>query len=126
MDGSKASTVVSDLGDLGGLVIDFQSSRLYWTEWNTMKIQSSSLDGSKVVTLAHALKDRPFGIALIHERLFWSLPFANALQSSNTDGSEIRTVYNGTTGIRYLSVTGFILETEQSLVTGTIVPAYVF
>ena len=84
-DGSELSIFVANLACSSGLMIDYDSSRIYWTDCKAKKIQSSDLGGSGIVTVAE-LPSGPYGLALAHQRLFWSLPDVYALQSGNKDG----------------------------------------
>lgn len=45
LDASRPSVIVTDMGRANGLTIDFKDSRLYWTDIDNMRIESSDLNG---------------------------------------------------------------------------------
>ena len=95
MDGTNPGTFVSGVGRVHGLVVDFESSRLYWAEKFAKKIQSCSLDGGEVLTVAE-VSSQPLGIAFVDQMLFWSLEEEGKVESMEKGGGEVRSVYNGT------------------------------
>ena len=103
MDGFSPSKIVTGLKDPRGIVTDFKTSRLYWAERGTKRIQSSSLEGSNVRTILQNLAS-PIGIAVIGGNIFWGNSDDNTLQSSAGQGTKIHTHHTDTSGIRYLTV----------------------
>ena len=81
------------------VLIDATSSRLYWVDEGTEKIQSSNLDGTEIsdlVTGIHA----PFGINLdvTGGKMYWTSGTTveqgnDKVQRSNLDGSEVETLF---------------------------------
>ena len=104
MDGSNAAEIVSGLQYPAGIAIDFDSSRLFWADYNTGIIQSSNLDGTDVQLVVQLSGGTlPWGIAITGDRLFWGTYIPNSLQSSDKSGQDIMTLYNGTYTIRHLT-----------------------
>ena len=68
------------------------TSKLYWTDWGTDKIQRADLDGSNVEDLvSDAGLDGPDGLALDVSggKLYWADSGTNKIQRANLDGSGI-------------------------------------
>ena len=100
MDASGPSNIVTQLQNPGGIVIDFQVARLYWTDLS--KIQSSNFDGGDVLTIVENL-ELPVGIALVGDKIFWGS--ANGqLKSRTKEGTDIRSLHNETSSIVHLTV----------------------
>ena len=68
MDGVNPKSLVSGFRAATGIQIDFEMRRLYWSDFGNMRILSSNLDGSGIVTI-HQLAQNPLGIALVDARL---------------------------------------------------------
>ena len=117
-DGSSPSEFIPNLKCSSGITIDFDSSKLYWADCGAKKIQSCSLYGGEVATVAE-LSSGPFGIALHKHELFWSLPDTSTLQRRNKDGGDIISVYNGTARIRHLVAPDWALPTKRINPCGT-------
>lgn len=45
LDASQLSVIVTDMGRANGLTIDFKDTRLYWTDIDNFRIESSDLEG---------------------------------------------------------------------------------
>ena len=110
--GEDPTTFVSGLQFPMGIVIDFQSSKLYWTDHHSMKIQSSDRNGLNVVTV-QKLSRQPFGIAVLDGNLYWSLSdkasglVVQTLSLATGQTSVVRSVtYSETTGIGQLTAAG--------------------
>lgn len=103
MDGSSPVRLVTALGEPCGIVIDFQSLRLYWADLVTQKIQSSNLVGGNIVTLVE-LQFHPYGIALLNDKLYWGYYMSTMVQSCSKSGTGISTVYNVTAFTWHLTV----------------------
>ena len=68
------------------------TSKLYWTDWGTDKIQRADLDGSNVEDLvSDAGLDGPDGLSLdlAGGKLYWADSGTNKIQRANLDGSGI-------------------------------------
>ena len=108
MDGSNSVQIVGPNARLvypGGILVDRESSSIFWTDHDTNRIQSSGWDGQNVRTLVQLEKDTgPWGIGLHNGRIYWGNWKAKSLQSSDLSGQDIRTVYGGSFGIWKLTV----------------------
>ena len=114
MDGSSESTFVAGVGRVHGLVVDFESSRLYWAEKFAWKIQSCSLaDGGKIVDVA-AASGQPWGIAVVGQMVYWSLEEEGKVESMGKDGSDVLTVYNGTQDFHHLASPDVVLPVNRT------------
>ncbi|XP_014680723.1 PREDICTED: low-density lipoprotein receptor-related protein 2-like [Priapulus caudatus] len=84
MDGSNRITLFSSsLGHPNSLTLDSAISRLYWTETQLQKVETSRLDGTDrrevdVTSVAH-----PFSIAVFQDKLYWSDWMMWTLMSAN-------------------------------------------
>ena len=103
MDGSGQYQIVTGLKYPCGIVIDFQMSRMYWTDCLLQKIQSIKINGGDVDTIVEGLPG-PRGIALIGENMFFGNLYNNALQSITIEGTNNRTHHTDSHGIWYLTV----------------------
>ena len=79
------------------------TSKLYWTDWGTDKIQRANLDGSGVEDLVSgAGLDGPDGLALdmAGGKMYWTDAGANKIQRANLNGSNVEDLVTGL-GIPY-------------------------
>ena len=107
MDGSNVVEIHSGLSWASGIAIDFESLRLFWTDWDRDQVRTSNLDGTDAQPFVQLERDQiPWGIAITSDRVFWGKGFADSesLQSSDKTGQDIKTLYNGTHAIRALTV----------------------
>lgn len=129
MDGSNPIIIVRGRDEPCGIVIDFQSSRLYWADQVGKKIQSSNLDGSGLSTLIQGLPNGPFGMAVVGNRLFWGHYYSSVVKSSAMTGLDAKVMYNGTVNTRHFVATNWDLpmnrtnDCEQSACSGVCVLA---
>ena len=105
MDGSDLVEIVPGLNHPVGIVVDYDSRRLFWTEFAKHTIHSSNFHGTDV-RLVVQLKDKagPHGIAIHKKRLFWGNHLSHSLQSSDKAGQHVRTLYNGKKAVYQLIV----------------------
>ena len=77
-----------------------ETTKLYWTDFNKRKVQSSNLDGSVVRDLVTAGLVGPFGIALdmFAGKMYWTDVGTDKIQRSNLDGSSVEDLV--TTGLQ--------------------------
>ena len=106
MDGSNAVEIVSGLREPIGIAIDYDASRLFWTEFIGNKICSSNLDGADVRTIV-TLQTYvgPWGIAVHNNRVYWGNSNGRSLQSSTKLGQNVRTVLKESSYIKHLTTT---------------------
>ena len=73
--------------------------KMYWTDWETAKIQRANLDGSQVEDLVTTGLEEPSGLALDvdEKKLYWVDAGTLKLQRANLDGSQIEDLV--TTGL---------------------------
>ena len=72
---------------------------MYWTDWNTDKIQRATFNGMHVTDLIVELP-YPIGIALDVEggHIYWTDFRVNIIQRANLDGSNVQTLFTGLSG----------------------------
>ena len=104
MDGSNARRIISDLDLPCGIVIDFESSRLYWADDRGKRIESSDMEGGGRHVVLSSLPKGPFGLALAYGRLYWGYYSSQEVQSSTKDGRDIRIEYNGSANVRHFAM----------------------
>ena len=112
MDGNDIVELVSDLGWPRGITVDYESSTLFWVDWSRGKVQSSSLDGGVISTLAST--ERPWGIAVDENRVYFStspLGQRSALKRCAKTGGEVKTLYKAGA---YGSIQHLTLMTSKS------------
>ena len=103
MDGSRPTTLQTDLYLPRGLTIDFAARRLYWTEYMKHRIQTSDMEGQDIRTAVQLpLGTGPQGLALSSDRIYWGQVGDNKLQSSTTYGQDIQTLYTETSDVRHV------------------------
>ena len=90
MDGSNVTEVVTGLVDPNELVIDFEASRLYWSEYYALR--SSYLNGTDIRTVLEGYKT--WGVAVHGDRLYFSTQTDQSVVSVNKlNGSDLRTEF---------------------------------
>ena len=74
------------------LVVDPDSPPIYWTDWETAKIQRANLDGSYGEDLVTSGLDSPYGIALdiAGGKMYWTDFGTDKIQRANLDGSNVQ------------------------------------
>ena len=93
MDGSHTETFISNLMFPLGLRIDFQNSRLWWTN-DHIDIMSSTLDAADIKTFLRFPRMRgPCQVAFLRGRVFWVHHWTKMLQSSDMLGGGIQTLH---------------------------------
>ena len=73
--------------------------KMYWTDWETDKIQRANLDGSQIEDLVTTGLDLPSGLALdvAGGKMYWVDAGTDKIQRANLDGSQIEDLV--TTGL---------------------------
>lgn len=96
---SPFEDLITSLGSPHDLVLDWENSRIYWTDFSAGKIQRANLDGSGIEDLAVIAPSTPLGIALDLDagKMYWTDPEADKIQRANLDGTGVEDLV--TTGI---------------------------
>ena len=106
MDGSDVVQLVKGLNNPAGIVIDYEASRMFWTELAGDKICSSNLDGTDVRTLVTLPSGtEPWGIALQGKQMYWGSWNGKRVQRSSKSGQDVHTVFAGKRPIQQLTTT---------------------
>ena len=88
LDGTNRQVLVSsNLEAPNSLVIDFISSRLYWTD--KFKIQTSDLEGGDKSTVYTTKIRRPTGISFFDDILYWAEWKNKNISTCTTDGTNM-------------------------------------
>ena len=80
------------------------TSKLYWTDWGTDKIQRADLDGSNVEDLvSDAGLDGPDGLALDQSggKIYWTNVGSNKIQRADPDGSNVEDLITSGLSVPY-------------------------
>ena len=108
LDGQRQETVVDKLVSPGGVSLDLQVGKVYWTrsqgDINLPAVQRANLDGTMVEDLVAGLGGPTTGLALdlAAGKMYWAYVdpnidglFAGQIRRSNLDGTDIETVVGG-------------------------------
>ena len=107
MDGTNVVPVLSGLGKPVGITIDFDESRLLWSEYGSHKICSSAMDGSNIFAVADNETEtddgglsvgHPWGIALHGDYVYWGNSDDKSLHRCSKWGGDTETVLTGGQG----------------------------
>jgi len=84
---------LAEVAAVGGIAIDGDANKVYWTEWNTGKIRASNLDGTSDGDLLTGLTS-PQGVAIDpqNSRLYWTDSSDHATYRAGLDGSTIEQI----------------------------------
>ena len=89
LDGTNRHVIVSsNLEAPNSLVIDFISSKLYWTD--KFKIQTSDLEGADRSTIYTTKVRRPTGISFYDNILYWAEWKNKIVSTCTTNGTDVR------------------------------------
>ena len=80
------------------------TSKLYWTDWGTDKIQRADLDGSNVEdVVSDAGLDGPDGLSLDRSsgKIYWTNVGSNKIQRANLDGSNVEDLITSGLSVPY-------------------------
>ena len=101
----------------GGIALDVEAGRMYWTDTYRSKIQRANLDGSNIEDVVTGLPE-PRGIALdtAGEKMYWTDTYRSKIQRANLDGSNVEDIItvglNSPYGIALDSAAGKIYWTN--------------
>ena len=87
---SNVKDLVTGLESPRNIALDVVSGKMYWTDFDSNKIQRANFDGSNVEDLVTGLRS-PEGIALDVEggKMYWTDFDSNKIQRANLDGSNV-------------------------------------
>jgi len=72
LDGADRMTYLDDLGRVSGLVIDFDSSRLYFADLDRHSIESVDLTTGADRHVIMTDLDRPYGLTQFRDFVYWT------------------------------------------------------
>ena len=100
MDGTNPTVIADEgLGRAWGIAIDFKTSKLFWTDIWSSRIESSNFQGGKRRTILNNSIENPTGIAVADGRIYWGENDGQKLKSCTITGENVTTLYNGTVSI---------------------------
>ncbi|RUS74219.1 hypothetical protein EGW08_018025 [Elysia chlorotica] len=92
MDGTNRKVLVSKVGRIQDLTIDYIDRRLYWTDLWDHSIRSSDLLGGDIRLVAQSEIEHPMGLSQYENFVFWTDPKRGTIErASKLDGTN-RTV----------------------------------
>ncbi|KAK7073342.1 Low-density lipoprotein receptor-related protein 6 [Halocaridina rubra] len=94
LDASEPIAVVSKMGRANGLTIDFKDSRLFWTDIDNMRIESSDLDGHSRKVIVGNLP-QPYGLTLYEDFVYWADWETGTIERANKTNGENKTRIQG-------------------------------
>ena len=110
MDGSNSAIIVSGIRLGFDIEIDFQTSRIYWSDGEAHTIDSSNWDGGDRESIVQS-DGVPYGVAVGGGRIYWGEFWGDKLMSSTITGDDIVALQNGSshgiTDIEIVSRHGF-------------------
>ena len=104
MDGTEPVTVVAGIGDPQGITINFTTSRLFWADSKSDRIESSDFQGGDRRMVVPLSGDGPNGIATADERIYWGGQTSRKLQSCTMAGKDVVTLHKETSSISQLMI----------------------
>ena len=110
MDGSNVTTIFKGTNEVTGIVVDDNSSQLYWLDSYNARIQWVRLDRNGAVETLLQLPQgtNPEHMVKIKDTLYWNTfeDENGSVQASSVTGDKWRVVYSGNHGISNLAVVG--------------------
>ncbi|XP_042878926.1 low-density lipoprotein receptor-related protein 6-like [Penaeus japonicus] len=94
LDASQLSVIVTDMGRANGLTIDFKDTRLYWTDIDNFRIESSDLEGLRREVIVRSLP-QPYGLTLYEDYVYWADWKTGTIERANKTNGENRTRIQG-------------------------------
>lgn len=106
MDGSNPVQILATgSGDARGITTDFRTSKLFWANDGTNRVESSDLEGGYQRTVINAnAGSGPYAIAATNDRIYWGECSSKKLKSSTTAGDDVITLHAGTSCIDALAI----------------------
>jgi len=91
LDGADRMTYLDDLGRVSGLVIDFDSSRLYWADLDRHNIESVDLTtgSDRRVILSDLV--RPYGLTQFRDFIYWTDQGTRTIERAHKVSGQNRT-----------------------------------
>lgn len=91
LDGKNVEELKTGATALSAIAIDLAVRKLYWSDWNSGKINRSNLDGTDVEYVFTTGAKRVFGVAVDADRrkIYWTDPkFPPQILRANLDGTD--------------------------------------
>ncbi|GFR86359.1 low-density lipoprotein receptor-related protein 6 [Elysia marginata] len=114
LDGTNRGVLISNVGRVQDITIDYIDRRLYWTDISDHSIRSSNLLGGDVRLVAQSQIKHPMGLSQYEDFVFWTDPIRGTIErASKVDGT------NRTVLLNKLDVVMDILVYHASRQAGT-------
>ena len=98
LDGSNSVVIATGLDFPSGIVLDHETSQLFWTEYTGHRIQSGDLNGADlkvVVSSKPQARPGPWGITVNGGKLYWGDYDAKMLHTGTKTGRDITSSWIG-------------------------------
>lgn len=97
LDGSNPDELIPGLGVFGGLALDRDASKLYWTDSGTDLVQRANVDGTEVETISSVPNSVLYDIAVDapNGHLYWSDATARTITRTSLTGDNATVLYAG-------------------------------
>ncbi|WAR02016.1 LRP6-like protein [Mya arenaria] len=92
LDGSHREVIISDVGRVAGLTIDYAQKRLYWADFDKRTIESSEMDGSNRTTLPVSDINKPMALTQYQDFLYWTDWELQTIEKANKTSGQNKTV----------------------------------
>jgi len=91
LDGADRNTYLDNVGRVSGLVIDFDSSRLYWANLDHRNIESVDLatGGDRHVIISGLV--RPYGLTQFRDFIYWTDQATRTIERAHKATGQNRT-----------------------------------
>ncbi len=95
LDGSEAEALINNLNAPGGIAIDGQNRKVYWTEY-PHSVYRASLDGTNIESLMTGLSvPGEIALAVQNGKMYWTEHGAGKIRRANLDGTGIEDLFTG-------------------------------
>lgn len=94
INGTGVRDVAANLGSAGGIAINMEAGKIYWTNSANGKIQFADLDGGNIKDLVIEGISRPADIALDFGsgKMYWTDNGLKAISRADIDGNNVETI----------------------------------
>ena len=92
LDGSGRVAIVTDVGRVSGLTIDFDDQRLFWANIDDKTIESSKLTGEDRRRVVETGLSNPFGLTQYQDFIYWTDSKTWTIEKANKKNGQNRSV----------------------------------
>ncbi|XP_050407937.1 low-density lipoprotein receptor-related protein 6 [Patella vulgata] len=92
LDGSKRKVLIADPGRVQDLTIDYIEKRMYWTNIDRERIESSDMLGENRKVVVRSNVKKPMGLTQYEDFIYWTDILGNSIECANKSTGNNRTV----------------------------------